>query len=105
LARQALIRPDRQNLGLDVDAFGRVIAADGAPSSSLYSIGPVTRGAFWEITSVPDIRVQAVTLARQISGQLADQGAEPWPSRPAAASEIDLRLGTHDRPSALEARL
>jgi len=104
LARQQLIRPDRQNLGLDVDALGRLIAADGAPSATLYSIGPVTRGAFWEITSVPDIRVQAVALARQLSGQLWRRGAEPGPAQ-TPDQDTDLHPGYRDRPSAQEAWL
>ena len=103
LARQQLVRPDRQNLGLDVDALGRLIAADGVPSPTLYSIGPVTRGAFWEITSVPDIRVQAVTLARQLSGQLRNQDAEPWPGRMTALPELEIHHESHDRPTAQEA--
>lgn len=70
LVRQGLIRADRLDLGLDVDADGRLISTAGDPSPTLFSIGPVTRGAFWEITSVPDIRVQAVTLARQVTDQL-----------------------------------
>jgi uncharacterized NAD(P)/FAD-binding protein YdhS len=65
LVRQGLIKPDRQALGLDVDALGRVLGVNGV-SERLFSIGPMTRGAFWEITSVPDIRVQAVSLADEI---------------------------------------
>ena len=105
LARQQLVRPDRQNLGLDVDALGRLISADGAPSPTLYSIGPVTRGAFWEITSVPDIRVQAAALARQVSSQLQDQGAGPWPGRAQPVPESERLRDYHDRPSAQEAWL
>jgi len=101
LTRQRLIRPDRQNLGLDVDALGRLIAADGVPSPTLYSIGPVTRGAFWEITSVPDIRMQAVALARRLSSQLRDQGAEPWPGR--VFPGIDRNHPPHDGLSVQEA--
>ncbi len=103
LARQQLIRPDQQDLGLDVDALGRLIAADGSPSPTLYSIGPVTRGAFWEITSVPDIRVQAAALARQLSAQLRERNAAPWPVRVAAVPDLDLPLESHDRPPAQEA--
>ncbi len=103
LARQQLIRPDQQDLGLDVDTLGRLIAADGAASPTLYSIGPVTRGAFWEITSVPDIRVQAVTLARQLSAQLRDQEAEPSPARLGPFPDLGLGHVNHDRRSVKEA--
>lgn len=67
LAERGLIRPDRFRLGLDVDMQARLIAADGAPSDRLFALGPMTRGAFWEIVAVPDIRVQTWTLARKLS--------------------------------------
>lgn len=65
LARR-LIRPDANRLGVDVDGESRVLGADGAPSDSLFAIGPVTRGAFWESIAVPDIAVQAQAVARRL---------------------------------------
>ncbi|WP_051249320.1 FAD/NAD(P)-binding protein [Inquilinus limosus] len=56
-------RPDRLRLGLDVDAEGRLIGHDGQPSPRLFALGPPTRGAFWEITAVPDIRRQCAEAA------------------------------------------
>jgi uncharacterized NAD(P)/FAD-binding protein YdhS len=61
------IRPDALRLGVDADAQSRVIAADGTASDALYCIGPMTRGGFWEIVAVPDIRRQAWTLARRLA--------------------------------------
>lgn len=43
-------------MGLDLDAAGRVLAADGAPDPALFVVGPPTRGTFWESIAVPDIR-------------------------------------------------
>src|SRR5271157_719216 len=34
----------------------------------VWALGPIVLGAFWECTAVPDIRVQATTLARSVSG-------------------------------------
>ena len=62
------IRPDPCRLGIDVDGGSRVIGADGAASERLSSIGPMTRGAFWESIAVPDIAVQAQSVARRIAG-------------------------------------
>ena len=66
LVEQGLIRADACRLGLDVGADGRLISRDGVANPDLYAVGPVTRGAFWEITSVPDIRVQAAQCAAAI---------------------------------------
>ena len=40
---------------------------DGQPNETLFALGPMTRGAFWECVAVPDIRVQAWSLARRLS--------------------------------------
>jgi uncharacterized NAD(P)/FAD-binding protein YdhS len=65
-----LVRSDPQQLGLDVDASGRLIGANGAPHDRLYAVGPITRGAFWEITAVPDIRLQAALAAEGLIAAL-----------------------------------
>ena len=71
LVESSLARPDRLSLGLDVDPNGRVVAAAGSASPDLYALGPLTRGALWEVTAVPDIRQQAARLAEQITHDLA----------------------------------
>ena len=63
-------RPDPLGLGLQVDDDGRLLDADGRPAQGLHAIGPLTRGAFWEMTAVPDLRGQARDLATRI---LADR--------------------------------
>lgn len=63
-------RPDELHIGLDVDETCAVIDASGAANARLLAIGPLTRGRFFEIEAIPDIRVQAANIARRI---LADQ--------------------------------
>jgi uncharacterized NAD(P)/FAD-binding protein YdhS len=58
-------RPDPLGLGLDVDGESR-IRGDGA-SPALYALGPLTKGAFWEIVAVPDIRGQAAGVAGAVA--------------------------------------
>jgi uncharacterized NAD(P)/FAD-binding protein YdhS len=68
LIARGRIRPDPLRIGLDVDDTCRTLGQDGAASDSLYAIGPVTRGTFWESVAVPDIRTQALAVARRIAG-------------------------------------
>lgn len=67
LLDRGLIRPDTARLGIDVDGTAAAIGADGRPSEWLHALGPMTRGAFWEIVAVPDIRTQTWSLARRLS--------------------------------------
>ena len=67
LRERGAIRPDAANLGIDVNGVGQVIGASGRPSERLYALGPMTRGAFWEIVAVPDIRRQTWDVARRLS--------------------------------------
>jgi uncharacterized NAD(P)/FAD-binding protein YdhS len=70
LLDQGLARPDPLRLGLDVTLDSAVIDRDGNPSPRLFALGPVTRGIFWEITSVPDIREQCWKVAAQLGLRL-----------------------------------
>ncbi|MBC7987329.1 MAG: FAD-dependent oxidoreductase, partial [Sphingomonadaceae bacterium] len=67
LLARGLIRPDPMRLGIEVDARLRAVGGDGRPHPRLYAIGPMTRGAFWEIVAVPDLREQTWRLARALS--------------------------------------
>jgi uncharacterized NAD(P)/FAD-binding protein YdhS len=49
-------------LGLDIDASGRLVDADGRVNEGRWLIGPLRRGARWETTAVPEIRAQARRL-------------------------------------------
>ncbi len=60
-----LAKPDWLGMGLDVDARSRVTAAD-----RLWAVGPLTKGRFWEIVAVPDIRGQVAEVAEDISEEL-----------------------------------
>ncbi|MEO7026804.1 MAG: FAD-dependent oxidoreductase [Caulobacteraceae bacterium] len=81
-----LIGPDPCGLGLDVDSRSRVIAGDGAVSDTLFAVGPITRGEFYEITSVPDIRIQAADCAGTVINTLAARDHGP----PAGTGESRL---------------
>lgn len=62
-------RSDALHLGLEVSPECAVIDREGVVSEWLHAIGPVTSGVFWEVTAVPDIRIQAENLAHQFLGR------------------------------------
>ncbi len=66
LMDRGLARPDALDLGVDVTDDLRVRDHAGHPSDRIFAIGPLTRGAFWEVTAVPDIRNEAVRLAETV---------------------------------------
>lgn len=74
LAARGLIRADPLRLGLDIDAEHRVVHADGTAQATLFAVGPITRGALWEINAVPDIRIQAAEVAAAALRALAPPG-------------------------------
>jgi uncharacterized NAD(P)/FAD-binding protein YdhS len=60
-------RLDPLKLGLDLDADGRVLHADGTPDPRLFVLGPPARAAFWETVAVPDIRKRIDALAETLA--------------------------------------
>lgn len=67
LTDRGLARVDPLRIGLDVTTGCAVIDAAGNVSGKIYAMGPLTRGAFFEIDAIPDIRVQAAQLAARLT--------------------------------------
>lgn len=67
LVDRGLARLDRHRLGLDVTDRFEIVGKSGAVTPSLWALGPIINGAFWECTAVPDIRVHAQALATQLA--------------------------------------
>ena len=59
-------RADELRIGLDVTVDCAVIDAGGAASNRVFAVGPLTRGQFFEIEAVPDIRLQVAGLASRL---------------------------------------
>ncbi|TIL18918.1 MAG: FAD-dependent oxidoreductase, partial [Mesorhizobium sp.] len=68
LVDRGLARPDPLRLGLDVSDNCEVIAGDGTVSAKILAVGPLTRGTFFEIDAIPDIRVQCARLGKRLLG-------------------------------------
>jgi uncharacterized NAD(P)/FAD-binding protein YdhS len=73
LLDKGLVRPDPLSLGLDVTQNCALLDRDGSISRRLFAVGPVTKGTFWEMTAVPDIRQQAEFLAGQLAAMVRPQ--------------------------------
>lgn len=67
LIGRGAIRPDPLHIGVDVGVDCGVHDGAGNHSKRLYAIGPITRGRWWEIVAVPDIRRQVMELARRLT--------------------------------------
>jgi uncharacterized NAD(P)/FAD-binding protein YdhS len=65
LLDDGLARPDQLGIALDVDERSRVAGAKRA-----WAMGPLTKGRYWEIIAVPDIRGQAAAVANDIAMEL-----------------------------------
>jgi uncharacterized NAD(P)/FAD-binding protein YdhS len=66
LLEAGLIRPDALRLGVDVNDEGALIDRGGRAAADLFALGPITKGAFWEIVAVPDLRVACETMAERL---------------------------------------
>jgi uncharacterized NAD(P)/FAD-binding protein YdhS len=98
LLARGQVRPDRLRLGLDVTGNCAVKRADGAISRRLFAVGPVTKGAFWEIVAVPDIRLQCEALGDFLAGHVGYLQAG---SRPATNRAAPVHRQPLVRPSAI----
>lgn len=88
LLTNGVVRPDPLRLGLDVTASCALLDRNGAISRRLFAIGPVTKGTFWEMTAVPDIRRQAEKLAEHLAA-LAN-GLAPSRDGPASTTRVGM---------------
>lgn len=68
LVDRGLARPDPLRIGLDVTANCEIIASDDTVSTKILAVGPLTRGTFFEIDAIPDIRVQCARLSKRLLG-------------------------------------
>ncbi|WEK59251.1 MAG: FAD/NAD(P)-binding protein [Candidatus Brevundimonas phytovorans] len=84
LLKQGLAAPAALGLGLAVDAKGRLIDGRLATHSRLFAIGPLTRSLFWEATAVPDLREDAVSIARAVVKTLQRNQEYRPPTQPDA---------------------
>jgi uncharacterized NAD(P)/FAD-binding protein YdhS len=69
LVAEGYARADPLGIGLDVDNDCALVDASGRASERIFAVGPMSQAAFWESIAVPDIRLQAASLARRLTEQ------------------------------------
>ena len=74
MQQRGMIKADKLGLGISVDDQARVLDVDSNVQPGMFAVGALTAGQFWEITAVPDIRIQAKNVAEAISDH-AQQGS------------------------------
>ena len=67
LVAEGYARADPLGIGLDVDNDCAIVDASGRASERIFAVGPMSQAAFWESIAVPDIRLQAASLARRLT--------------------------------------
>ena len=60
------VHPDPLGLGIDVTVDGALIDGFGCAAKDIHAVGPITKGAFWEIIAVPDLRLACANLAGKL---------------------------------------
>jgi uncharacterized NAD(P)/FAD-binding protein YdhS len=65
LLDDGLVRPDELSIGFAVDERSRA-----GPAERLWALGTLTKGRYWEMIAVPDIREQAAVVAEDIAVEL-----------------------------------
>ena len=72
------ITPDPLGLGPQTDLQGRLLHTNGQVSPNLYTIGPLRIASLWESIAIPEIRNQALELARLlISESIESRSTSP----------------------------
>lgn len=64
---QGLATAHNLSTGLQVDAAGHLIDSAGQAQTRFLAIGPIRKGSEWETTAMPEIRVQAASIAAEIA--------------------------------------
>lgn len=74
LTRDPLLRKMIDDALVTIDRLGIGLAVDGASKAGegVWALGPLTKGEFWEIVAVPDIRGQVANVANDIAKELRD---------------------------------
>ena len=74
--RRGLIRPDPLHLGIEATTSYRAVDVSGGVNASLYAMGSLLRGLWYETTAVPEITTHAATIAAELLSGAANAYVE-----------------------------
>jgi uncharacterized NAD(P)/FAD-binding protein YdhS len=66
MLQAGIVKVDERSLGIEAGVHARVIAGDGHIFDSLRVIGTLLRGVLWECSALPEIRMLAARIAREL---------------------------------------
>jgi uncharacterized NAD(P)/FAD-binding protein YdhS len=66
LLRSGLARADAYGLGFETREDARLVTRDGSVRAGLFAVGPLSRGATFEATAVPELREVAHAAAAEV---------------------------------------
>jgi uncharacterized NAD(P)/FAD-binding protein YdhS len=95
LAR-GIVQADPLGLGVVTSIDGALLDQQGKPSDRLFLVGPLRKAQLWESTAVPELRVQASDLARELLSELP--AARTTPAR-GSWRKLDIALSTATAPT------
>lgn len=67
MLESGIVRTDPSRLGLEVASDLRLVGFDGVANPRLFALGSITKGSYWEIVAVPDLRAQCEALAARLA--------------------------------------
>jgi uncharacterized NAD(P)/FAD-binding protein YdhS len=82
LLERGLIRADELDMGIEVTPDFAVVNDQGRPSGFLFALGSLLKGTLWETTAVPELRAQALQMARALLADDQRQHSEWAPETP-----------------------
>ena len=91
LFAQGVVQPGPLGGGLNTTRNGALISSTGEVSSYLFNLGPGRLGTLLESIAIPEIRQQAVEIARTIEDQLRQAQSSPS-MRPRSHSVAELAV-------------
>ncbi|MCX6080371.1 MAG: FAD/NAD(P)-binding protein [Chloroflexi bacterium] len=75
MRQQGWLTPDPLRLGVETGPDGQLVDASGCPVAGLFTLGPLRIPGLWESIAIPEIRSQALDLAKLLVREFVETPA------------------------------